>query len=70
LRTLRADNVSANNAGAGIQLVTSSHVLVQRNACFRNRNGIGVSNDSNVPDAGNHVIGVNLLYDNPPSADA
>jgi parallel beta-helix repeat protein len=65
-----ADNVCANNAGAGIQLVTSSHVLVQGNACFRNKNGIGVSNDPNVPNAGNHVIGVNLLHDNPPSADA
>jgi hypothetical protein len=59
------DNVcSDNQKGSGIQLVSSSHVLVQGNTCFANRNGIGLFSDADVTDPGHHVIGINLLYHN------
>jgi parallel beta-helix repeat protein len=59
------DNVcSDNQKGSGIQLVSSSHVLVQGNTCFGNRNGIGLFSDADVTDPGHHVIGINLLYHN------
>lgn len=56
------DNVCADNPGSGVQILNSSHVLVQANPCYGNRNGIGLF--GRVVGSGHHVIGVNLLYDN------
>jgi hypothetical protein len=44
--------------------VNSSHVLVQANACYENTKGIGLFGREDVTDAGRHLIGVNMLYDN------
>jgi len=58
------DNHCYQNHNSGIQLVNSTHVLVQANACYENTNGIGIFSREDVKDAGRHVIGVNMLYDN------
>jgi parallel beta-helix repeat protein len=57
------DNHCYQNKHCGIAIVNSSHVLVQANACYENTTGIGLF-AQDVPGAGNHVIGVNMLYDN------
>jgi parallel beta-helix repeat protein len=58
------DNHCYQNHNSGIQLVNSTHVLVQANASYENTNGIGIFSREDVKDAGRHVIGVNMLYDN------
>jgi parallel beta-helix repeat protein len=58
------DNHCYQNNNCGIAVVNSSHVLVQANACYENTNGIGLFSREDVTDAGRHVIGVNMLYDN------
>jgi parallel beta-helix repeat protein len=58
------DNHCYQNHNSGIQLVNSTHVLVQANASFENTNGIGIFSREDVKDAARHVIGVNMLYDN------
>jgi hypothetical protein len=44
--------------------VSSSHILVHGNTCFRNRNGIGLFSNTEVKEPGHHAIGLNLLYEN------
>ncbi len=58
------DNLCHHNHNSGIQVVNSSHVLVQANACYQNTNGIGLFSREDLKDPGRHVIGVNMLYDN------
>jgi parallel beta-helix repeat protein len=57
------DNHCYQNKHCGIAIVNSSHVLVQANACYENTTGIGLF-AQDVPGAGSHVIGVNMLYEN------
>jgi parallel beta-helix repeat protein len=56
------DNLCHENMRSGIAVVNSAHVLVQANASYENTNGIGLFSD--LENAGHHVIGVNMLYDN------
>jgi parallel beta-helix repeat protein len=56
------DNLCHHNEKCGIAVVNSAHALVQANACWDNRYGIGLF--GHVKGDGGHVIGVNMLYDN------
>jgi parallel beta-helix repeat protein len=58
------DNHCYQNKSCGIAVVNASHVLVQANVCYENTIGIGLFGREDLTDAGRHVIGVNMLYDN------
>jgi len=57
------DNLCHDNNNSGLAIVNSSHVLVQGNACFKNTNGIALFNHD-LEGSGDHLIGMNMLYDN------
>jgi hypothetical protein len=55
------DDCTDNLKGSGIQLVSSSHILVHGNICLCHGHGIGLFSNVQVTDPGHHVIGINML---------
>ncbi|HZQ85416.1 MAG TPA: NosD domain-containing protein [Acidimicrobiales bacterium] len=58
------NNVTKNNAGAGIDLLSTSHTVVWGNWSTNNGIGINVANDLGKPSSYNTIIG-NVASDNP-----